>query len=175
MKFIKLFPAILLLFVLQSCIVSRHPNMAFFDNPYYDFKGAKFASINVPMWMLKPVIKQALREDKEGEALIPLIGKISDIKLLAVENGNAQMLSDFSHYLTKNNYEEWMTIKKDKEIINFQAKHKGDTVKKLLLTVKSGSELVYIDISGKFTNEDVSKMISFSEKNDIAKNLPKTN
>ena len=91
---------------------------------------------------------------------------------MTVENGNPKMLADFTSYLTKNNYEEWMTVKKDTETINFQAKQKGEVIKKLLITVYSGNELVYVDVSGKFTPEDISKLINYSEKNDI-KNVVK--
>lgn len=152
---------------LQSCIVSQHPNMGFFDNPYYDYKDAKFTSVNVPVWLAKPFAKNALREEENSEELIALIKKISDVKIMIVENGNPEMLSDFAKYLTNNNFQEWMTVKKDKETINFQAKQKGDIIKKLLITVNSGNELVYIDLSGKFSADDISKLINYSEKNDI--------
>ena len=61
---------------LQSCIVSQKPNMGFFDNPHYDYKGAQFTSINVPMFLAKPFVKKALRDDGESEELINLIKKV---------------------------------------------------------------------------------------------------
>lgn len=143
--------------------------MAFFDNPHYDYKDAKFTSINVPMFLAKPVIKTALRKDGESEELIELIKKISDVKVMTIENGNKEMLTDFAKYLTTNNFEEWMTIKKENETINFQAKQTGDIIKKLLITVRSGEELVFVDVSGKFTADDISRIINYSEKNDVKK------
>jgi hypothetical protein len=141
--------------------------MAFFDNPYYDYKDARFTSVNVPMFLAKPMVKKALREDNDSEELIKLIKKISDIKVMTIENGNQEMVADFAKYLTKNNFEEWVTLKKDNEIINFQAKQKGESIRKLLITIASGKELVYVDISGKFTADDISKIINYSEKNEI--------
>lgn len=143
--------------------------MAFFDNPHYDFKGMQFMSVNVPMFLTKPIVKKALREDSESEDLVKLIKKIGDVKLLMVSNGNKEMLADFTKYLRKNNYEEWMTIKKENEIINFQAKQKNDEIRKLLITVKSENELIFVDVSGKFTADDLSQLISYSEKKDIKK------
>lgn len=143
--------------------------MAFFDNHHYDYKDAKFTSINVPMFLAKPVIKTALRKDGESEELIELIKKISDVKVMTIENGNKEMLTDFAKYLTTNNFEEWMTIKKENETINFQAKQTGDIIKKLLITVRSGEELVFVDVSGKFTADDISRIINYSEKNDVKK------
>ncbi|WP_297985495.1 DUF4252 domain-containing protein [uncultured Chryseobacterium sp.] len=171
MKKLLLLPIIAILLSFQSCIVSNHPNMAFFDNLGYDYSDAKFTSVNVPMWIAKPFIKKALREENEEgtEELIALIKKISDIKVMTIENGNQNMLADFSNYLTSNNFEEWMTVKKDKETINFQAKQTDDVIKKLLITVHSGTEMVYVDVSGKFTPDDISKLINYSEKNDVKK------
>ena len=169
MKNLILIPVALLLLSLQSCIVSSSPKMGFFDNPHYDYSGAKFTSVNVPMFLAKPIVKKALREDGESEELINLIKKVSDVKVMTVENGNKEMLGDFAKYLTSNNFEEWMTVKKADETINFQAKQSGDVIKKLMITVHSGKELVFVDVTGKFTPDDISRIINYSEKNDVKK------
>ena len=173
MKNLILIPVALLLLSLQSCIVSSTPKMGFFDNPHYDYGGAKFTSVNVPMFLAKPIVKKALREDGESEELINLIRKISDIKVMTVENGNKEMLTDLTKYLTKNNFEEWMTVKKENETVNFQAKQKGEVIKNLLITVHSGNELVFVDVSGKFTADDISRIINYSEKKDVKKLVAK--
>ena len=158
---------------LQSCIVSQKPNMSFFDNPSYDYGGAQFTSINVPMFLAKPIVKRSLRDEGESEELINLITKVSDVKVMTIENGNAVMVADFAKYLKKDNFEEWITIKKEKETINFQAKQKGEEIKKLMITISSGSELVLVDVSGKFTADDISRLINYSEKNDLRKKVLK--
>ncbi len=169
MKNLIIITVALLLLSLQSCIVSSTPKMGFFDNPHYDYKDAKFTSINVPMFLAKPMVKKAMREEGESEELINLIRKISDIKVMTVENGNKEMLTDLTKYLTKNNFEEWMTVKKENETVNFQAKQKGEVIKNLLITVHSGNELVFVDVSGKFTADDISRIINYSEKKDVKK------
>ena len=169
MKNFIIIPLALLLLSLQSCFVSNTPKMGFFDNPYYDYKGAQFTSVNVPMFLAKPVVKKAMREEGESEELINLIRKVSDVKVMTVENGNKEMLGDFAKYLTSNNFEEWMTVKKANETINFQAKHSGDVIKKLLITVHYGKELVFVDVSGRFTADDISRIINYSEKKDVKK------
>ncbi|MCZ2083564.1 MAG: DUF4252 domain-containing protein [Flavobacteriales bacterium] len=161
----------LLIVTMQSCIVSQKPKMGFFDNPYYDYGGAQFTSINVPMFLAKPIVKKALREDGESEELINLIKKVSDVKVMTIENGNSEMVADFAKYLKKDNYEEWMTVKKEKETINFQAKQKGEEIRRLMITIASGSELVLVDVSGKFTADDISRLINYSEKNDLRKKV----
>lgn len=152
------------MFLMQSCIVSSgKANMTYFSDSGRDFKGAKFASINVPMFLAKPIIRRALKEDGDNKEAMRLVKKVSKIKILTVENGDRAMLKDFASYLNDNNYEEWATIKHEGENVNIRVKQKGDAIKNMLLTVNSDKELVFIDVRGSFTADDVSKMINFAK------------
>ncbi len=157
--------AIIAFWMLQSCMVSEKPNMAFFNDSGYDFKEAKFVSINVPMFLVKPYIKKALKEDGDNEELWRMVKKISKIKVMTVENGDRTMLKDFAGYLNNNHYEDWATIKHDGDNVNIRVKQKGDAIKNMLITVNSDKDLVFVDVRGNFTANDISKMInSVSDK-----------
>ncbi|SDQ86298.1 protein of unknown function [Chryseobacterium soldanellicola] len=161
MKILKTFFLIICAaFLLQSCIVSERPNMAYFSDSGHDFKGARFESVNVPMFLAKPFIKRALREDGEDKELINLVKKVSKIKVLTIENGDRAMLKDFANYLNDNNYEDWATIKHDGDNVNIRVKQKGDAIKNMLITVNSDKDLVFVDVRGSFTPDDISKMIN---------------
>ncbi len=161
MKIIKsIFLILSLMFIMQSCVVSEKPNIAYFSESGRDFKGAKFVSINVPLFLAKPYIKKALREDGEDEELIRIVKKVSKIRVLTVENGDRNMLRDFASYLNKNNYEEWATIRHDGDNVNIRVKQKGDAIRNMMITVNSDKELVFVDIKGNFTADDISRMIS---------------
>ncbi|WP_042721108.1 DUF4252 domain-containing protein [Flavobacterium sp. B17] len=161
MKIVKnIFIILSVMCMMQSCIVSEKPNIAYFSESGRDFKGAKFVSINVPLFLAKPYIKKALREDGGDEELIRLVKKVSKIKVLTVENGDREMLKDFASYLNNNNYEEWATIKHDGDNVNIRVKQKGDAIKNMLITVNSDKELVFVDIKGSFTADDISRMIA---------------
>lgn len=161
MKIIKnIFLILSVMFIVQSCVVSEKPNIAYFSDSGRDFKGAKFVSINVPLFLAKPYIKKALREDGEDEELIRLVKKVSKIKVLTVENGDRTMLRDFANYLNNNNYEEWAMIKHDGDNVNIRVKQKGDAIKNMMITVNSDKELVFVDIRGNFTADDISRMIA---------------
>lgn len=152
--------------LMQSCIVSEKPNIDFFRNSKYDFKGAQFASINVPMILAKSYIKKALREEGESEKTIDLVKKTSKIKVLTVTNGSKEMLNDYALFLNQNHYEEWASIKHDGDDINIRVKQDGETIKNMLITVGSSrNEMVFVDVKGNFTANDISKMInSVSDK-----------
>lgn len=174
MKKLYSISAILILIIsLQSCMVSQKPKIYFFDSGNYDQSGTKFVSINVPMFLAKPIVKRALREDGESEELINLISKVSDIKVTTVENGNQKMMKDFAKYLSTNNFEEWMTVKKETETINFSAKQKGEVIKNLMIAINSAEEMVFVDVTGNFTADDISRIINYSEKKDITKLVSK--
>ncbi len=163
MKILKnIFLIIGTMFLMQSCVVSSGKgNMVYFSDSGNDFKGARFTSINVPMFLAKPVIKKALREDGEdNEEIIKLVKKVSKIKVLTVENGDKAMLKDFANYLNNNNYEDWATIKHDGDNVNIRVKQKDDVIKNMLITVNSDKELVFVDVKGSFTADDISKMIA---------------
>ncbi|HCN51607.1 MAG TPA: DUF4252 domain-containing protein [Chryseobacterium sp.] len=157
----NIFLALLMIGMIQSCMVSEKPNMEFFSNSTHDFKGVRFTSINVPMVLAKSYIKKALREEGENEETINLIKKASKIKVLTVENSSQEMLDNYAQYLNDNHYEDWATIKHDGDHINIRVKQNGDTVKNMLITVGSNkNEMVFVDVKGNFTTQDISKMIN---------------
>ncbi|WP_294302265.1 DUF4252 domain-containing protein [uncultured Chryseobacterium sp.] len=151
-----------ILFMMQSCMVSSgKANMSYFSDSGKEFRGAKFTSINVPMFLAKPIIRKALQEDKEDhEDLIRIIKKVSRIKVLTVENGDKTMLRDFASYLNDNNYEDWATIMHDGDRINIRVKQSGEVIKNMLITVNSKKELLFVDVKGNFTAGDISRMIA---------------
>lgn len=162
MKTLKnIFLVILTIGLMQSCIVSEKPNIDFFQNSKYDFKGAQFASINVPMVLAKSYIKKALSEEGESEETIDMVKKASKIKVLTVTNGSKEMLNDYAQFLNNNHYEEWASIKHDGRV-----KQEGEIIKNMLITVGSSkNEMVFVDVKGSFTANDISKMInSVSDK-----------
>ena len=134
--------------------------MDFFSDSGYDFHGARFMSVNVPMMVAKPYIRKALKEDGESEEVINLIRKISKVKVLTVENGSEEMLKDYAQYLRDHQYEDWASVKHDGDHVNIRVKQNGDAIKNLLITLNSGKELVFVDVKGNFTTDDISRMIS---------------
>ena len=156
----------LLLIALQSCMISSKPNIDYFQGADSSNSQAEFTSINLPLFLAKPMIRKALREDnnEDSKQISNLISKISKVKILTVENGETELVKNFSKYLTDNKYQDWMSIKHDGETVNIKAQQSGEFIKKLMLTVNSGSELVFIDIRGKFTPDDISNLINAANK-----------
>jgi hypothetical protein len=70
------------------------------------------------------------------------------------------MLRDFASYLNNNQYEEWAIIKHNGDNVNIRVKQRGNAIKNMLITVNSDKDLVFVDIKGTFTADDISRMIA---------------
>lgn len=152
--------------MLQSCVVSSKPNIAYFNGEDLSNSDANYVSVNVPLFLAKPMIRKALRDDNDldSKEVMNLIRKVTKVKILTVENGNTEMVKNFAKNLLDNNYEDWMSIKHNGENVNIKAQQSGNFIKKLMLTVNSGNDLVFIDIRGKFSPEDITNLINTANK-----------
>ena len=165
-KYLLLLP---FLFFLQSCFVSEK---SLYNE---EIKGnTTITKVNVPMFLVKPYIKKALKEDGESKEVINLIRKIKRVKVYTVENATEKMATNFSRQSFGNNLQELMSVNsKDSKIKIMSADTNSDKViKDLLITVKDEKDLVYVKIKGKFSIDDVARLTELSEKNkdNIAKN-----
>ena len=168
LRFIYIIILTIVGFFLQSCMVSeRKVHTDFFDNPGFK-NNSTFVSINVPTFLAKSYVKQALREDGESQEVIDLVKKISDVKVLIVERSKTPIKAEFQKYLTKNNYEEWMSVKQQGQVVSINAQQSNDIIKRMIITVNDDNdESVFVDVKGKFTPDDISKIINATEKNQI--------
>lgn len=159
LKYLLLLPV---LFFLQSCFVSEK---SLYNE---ETKGnATITKVNVPMFLVKPYIKKALREDGESEQVINLIRKIRKVKVYTVENATEKMATQFSRQSFGSNLQELVSVNsKDSKLKIMSAITNSDTViKDLLITVKDEKDLVYVKVLGKFSMDDIAKIAELSEKN----------
>ena len=158
-KFLFILP---ILFFLQSCFVSEKSlyNQETKDN-------ATITKVNVPMFLVKPYIKKALREDGESEEVINLIKKVRKVKIYTVENATDKMIADFSKKSFGSNLQEYMSVNsKDSKIKILSAETDDPSlIKNLLISVKDDKDLVYIKIKGKFSLDDIAKIANSVDKN----------
>lgn len=152
----------LLIFSLQSCIASEK---SFFNEETK--KNATITKVNVPMFLVKPYIKKALRKDGESEDLINLIRKIRKVKVYTVENATDRMLKDFTRKSFGSNLQEFLSVNsKDSKIkISSTNTFNENIIKDLLITVRNDRELVYINVLGEFSLDDISKIANSVDKN----------
>ncbi len=160
---------------LQSCIVSTKSNMDFVDRDDIS-DSAQILAVNAPVFLVKPFIKQALREDGENEEIYRLIRKIKKVHILVIQSNDKTGSKDkLKRFLNKHNYQEWASIKSEGQLVTINAIGKDDVIRKMLIAVKSDADQVYVDIKGNFSANDISNLINMTEKNNNNLNalLPK--
>lgn len=157
----------ILLVSLSSCVVSSKPSIDFFNTSYYR-EQANFTSINVPTFLAKNYLKTQLRNDGESQEVIDLVKKVSKVKLMMSDHINANIITDFNQHLKDQKFEEWASIKNDGNIIKINALQNDDMIKNLMITINSkDNNAVFVDVRGKFTADDISKLINATEKSNI--------
>lgn len=158
-KYLLLIP---ILFFLQSCFVSEK---SLYNE---EIKGnTNITKVNVPMFLVKPFIKKALKEDGESKEVINLIRKIKRVKIYTVENATEKMAINFSRQSFGSNLQELVSVNsKDSKMKIMSAITNSETeIKDLLITVKDEKDLVYVKVLGKFSMDDIAKIAELSEKN----------
>lgn len=156
---LKIAGVILMIISLNSCLViSTRNNDAYFDAD--NTKGAKFTTINLPTYLIKPFLGKTFSEDDENLEVKRVLKKIRKVKITTVQNASKAMLNDYRRYLDRNHFTDWVTIQREGQRINIQAQQKGDDIKNLILQVTGDQEMVFINIKGLFSPDDVSKLIS---------------
>lgn len=154
------------LLMLQSCI-STNPKAEYLEEE--EMNGAQVINIKVPMWIAKPAMKKSLRQEGESPEMIALVNKISSIKIKTIQSENAEKIKKIATSTKKYQFEDWITVKNGGYLVNFFVKQKGDDIKQLLIAVNGDRELVFIDMKGNFTAEDISKAVQYSENKSIEK------
>lgn len=168
LRFIYIIILAVIGFFLQSCMVShKKVHTDFFDNPGFK-NNSTYLSVNVPTFLARSYVKNAMREAGDSQEVIDLVKKVKDVKVLIVGNSTTPIRTEFQKYLTKNNYEEWMSIKQEGNLISLNAQQSADIIKRMIITVRAeNDETIFVDVTGKFTSDDISKLMNATEKNQI--------
>lgn len=103
-------------------------------------------------------------EDKDVEDLQQVFGKLTGIKILAVEDASAlgkgvNFYDEIMRDLPRNEYEELMVVKDSESDVVFLAKEeKGVIVELLLIVGGEGDENVLIAITGEINLNSIAKL-----------------
>lgn len=164
-KIYQLTCCIAFLIILQSCFVKQRSNMSFLDRSVMG-REAEVMSIKVPMFLIKPFLTKALKEE-DDEVLHLAIKKIKSVKLTTLSNtkNNNQIRENFINFLKNKDMEEYATIISDGDRVSVNGLMKKDKIKTLMLGVSSDDgEHVFIEVKGNFTMDDLAHAINSYEK-----------
>jgi len=75
------------LFSMQSCMIKKASNMDFVSRSNVS-DDAEIVAINLPMWLTKPFMKKALKDDndEESRAMAEIVKKLKKFRMLTLSN-----------------------------------------------------------------------------------------
>lgn len=147
---------------LQSCMIRKGSNMDYVRGSNIS-NNAEIVAINLPMWLTKPFIKKALKDenDEDAKVMAGIVKKLKKFRMMTLSNNdqekNALILEDYHKYLKKNKFEELLVINNEGEEISINARIDKDNVisRVSLLVHDEGDESVFMDIKGKFSLDEL--------------------
>ncbi len=91
---------------------------------------------------------------------VPLAGKISGIKVLTLEGASAQSNARFDSRLKEEtaDYDELINVKDDDSRVRIFSRADGEKFRNLYILAIDNSECAFIELSGKFTVDDLRKI-----------------
>lgn len=161
-KLFSIVIVLILLGTLQSCVISSKPNINFINKNSLD-ASVSITSMNLPMWLAKPIISKELRKNEDSEEMMRLISKIKRVKFMELKTEKKiSFLKEYETYCHHKNYQQWIEIKKNDETIKIHALIKKNIIKSLMVFIESKQEnqTLVIDIETKVTTKNISELIN---------------
>lgn len=164
---VKLLSAIMILFLLTSCVVSKRSNFGFVKNKWID-KEAEVVSVNASLLFARPLLKGAIEDAENKEDLEKMTKSLRSVKVLAIENqkDNTKIKDAYQKYMNRKNFDEWLSINAEGNLVEISAKQRAEKIKRLMIAINSeDGESVFVRLKGKFNLNDLSDVLgSMAEK-----------
>lgn len=124
-------------------------------------KKNEMVAINVPTFLAKSFLVKSLKKENESKELIQLVKSIKKIKVLTIQNPSEKVNESFRNYKTNHSLDELMKVNNDGDVVKIHANQNDEEFKRIILEIKSSTnEIVFVDIKGKFTLNNISKVLS---------------
>jgi len=124
-------------------------------------KNNEMVAINVPTFLAKSFLVKSLKKENESEELIKLVKGIKKIKVLTINHPSNHLNESFKNYKTNHSLDELMKINNDGDVVKIHANQNEEELNRIILEIKSSTnEMVFVDMKGKFTLNNISKVLS---------------
>jgi len=91
---------------------------------------------------------------------VPMTGKISGIKVLSLESAGNRTRTDFDRRLKEemNGFDELLNVKDNSRRVRIFSRTEGNKFKNLYILTTDSADCAFIELSGKFSAEDLKKI-----------------
>lgn len=120
-----------------------------------EFKNAENAEyVKVPRMLLWLAHASGSMKD------VPAVGKVSGIKVLSIEGVKNKTKTDFDRRLKEemDGYDQLLSVKDDNTRVRIFSRADGKKFKNLYIFAVDSADCTFIELSGKFTAEDLKKI-----------------
>ncbi len=124
---------------------------------------SEVVALTPPMWLTKPFIKSALKDEQDEDAEIfkHIVKKLKKFKMMTISNNDKTkslaLLADYRKFLKKNKFEELLSINAEGQVVSLNAKiNRNNVIERVSLVVNDDEdETVFLDIKGKFSLDEL--------------------
>jgi hypothetical protein len=132
------------------------------------YKGQEnITHVSLPGWVLRLSASVVSKKEMEGVDLKAIAKKIAHLSILTFDNTtpNSEDVTQLIKGLKAENYEDLIMIRHGKEKINIMIKESKDIVRQLVILVNGNKkdDFVLLSISGKFTMDDINKVVAAAQ------------
>ncbi len=128
-------------------------------------RGCEKTDLNIPGWLIRFGANFVDDDDLDGVDIKLLGKKISHLRIVSIDGKKNVDAADFQTFLTdikQEGFEDLMTVRSNGDDIRFMVREKKDFIRNIVLVVNEkseGGDFVLLSLEGKFTMEDINKMM----------------
>jgi len=139
----------------QSKIVNN------FQEKYSNHNDATFVTVKGSLFnLIASIAEYAGEEDEEMKTFARIADGIKSMQVLKVPyydtNLNREEVASFRKSLTKEDYEEFISVKEGKELINVLAQGATDEIRNMLVLIEEKQHFTLLSINGRLSMKDLS-------------------
>ena len=136
------------------------------DKLYEKYAGQEnITAVNISSEMFQMMagmeVDTANMEDEEAKQVMEAVSKMDGMKILTYKKEDKKdnsFYKDVKNTFDPDNYVEMMSIKDNDSDVKFYARRKGDKISELLMIADDPGETVFMNFSGLFGMETISKI-----------------
>jgi Domain of unknown function (DUF4252) len=130
--------------------------------------------ITIPGFLIRFASNFVNEDDLEGIDIKIITKKLSELRIVTIEDNKGIATEDYKKFIEdvhNEGFEDLMVVRSDDTKVRFMIKERKDFIRNIVLLVdeKSGGDFVMLSLEGKFTMEDVNKLVKNVEIDGIGK------
>ena len=138
-----------------------------FREKYGDNEDAKVVTVKGNVFQLFSEIASNL-EDEEGEVLQRLAENINGVEVMSIPMYKSGLMPEeikgLRNDLTRNDFEEYVTMRDGDRKVNVMAQGKAKEVKNMVVLVEEENEFVLMNVNGTISMKDVAALKNYRNK-----------